>query len=124
MSSKPRSLVAIDGPAGAGKSTVARKLAERLGWRYLDTGALYRTVTLAALRAGVSPADEEAVARLAEAADIEIRDEAGVQKMFLGGEDVSAAIRGPDVAKSVPVVAALAGVRKAILRLQRDAADA
>ena len=62
MSSKPRSIVAIDGPAGAGKSTVARKLAERLGWRFLDTGALYRAMTLAALRSGISPTDDAAMA--------------------------------------------------------------
>jgi cytidylate kinase len=124
MSSKPRSIVAIDGPAGAGKSTVARRLAERLGWRFLDTGALYRAVTLRALRAGVEPGDAEAMARMAREADIEIRVEGGAQKLFLDGVDVSAAIRSPDVSKSVPTVAAHAGVREAMRPRQRAFADA
>jgi CMP/dCMP kinase len=124
MSSKQRSLVAIDGPAGAGKSTAARLLAKRLGWRFLDTGALYRAVTLKALRAGVDLADEEAVGALAEVARIELRDEAGSQKVFLDGEDVSAAIRGPDVSKSVPGVAAHPRVRRAMVPRQRDFAAA
>ena len=114
MSSKPRSIVAIDGPAGAGKSTVAKRLAERLGWRFLDTGALYRAVTLRARRAGIEPGDAEAMARTAREAVIEIRSEGGAQKVFLDGEDVSAAIRSPDVSKSVPTVAAHAGVREAM----------
>jgi len=124
MSSKPRSIVAIDGPAGAGKSTVARRLAERLGWRFLDTGALYRAVTLRALRAGVEPGDAEAMARMAREADIEIRVEGGAQKLFLDGEDVSAAVRGPDVSKSAPTVAAHAGVREAMVPRQRTFAAA
>lgn len=124
MSSKPRSIVAIDGPAGAGKSTVARRLASLLGWRFLDTGAMYRAVTLKALRAGVSPEDEESMARLADAAEIELRPVGGVHKVFLDGEDVSAEIRGPDVSKSVPAVAALSRVRKAMVRVQRKFAEA
>jgi cytidylate kinase len=124
MSSKPRSIVAIDGPAGAGKSTVARRLAERLGWRFLDTGALYRAVTLRALRAGIAPTDAEEMARTAREADIEIRVEGGAQKVFLDGEDVSAAIRSPDVSKSVPTVAAHARVREAMVPRQRDFAAA
>jgi len=124
MSAKPRSIVAIDGPAGAGKSTVARKLAQRLGWRFLDTGAFYRAVTLKALAAGTSPADAAAMGRLAEGARIEMRDEAGVQKVFLDGVDVTRAIRGPDVSKSVPVVAAHPDVRKAIVPQQRTFAAA
>ena len=124
MSSKPRSIVAIDGPAGAGKSTVAKRLAERLGWRFLDTGALYRAVTLKGLRAGIAPTDAEAMARTAHGADIEIRVEAGAQKVLLDGEDVSAAIRSPDVSKSVPTVAAHAGVREAMVPRQREFASA
>jgi cytidylate kinase len=120
MSAKPRSLVAIDGPAGAGKSTVARRVAQALGWRFLDTGALYRAVTLKALRAGLDLADEGAMGRLAETARIELREEGGVPKVFLDGEDVSAAIRGPDVSKSVPTVAALSGVRHAMVPRQRE----
>ena len=124
MSSKPRSIVAIDGPAGAGKSTVARRLAERLGWRFLDTGALYRAVTLRALRTGVLPGDAGAMARTARDAKIEIREEGGAQKVLLDGEDVSAAIRSPDVSKSVPTVAAHAGVREAMVPRQRAFAAA
>jgi cytidylate kinase len=124
MSAKARSIVAIDGPAGAGKSTVARRLASLLGWRFLDTGAFYRAVTLKALAAGVEPADAEAVGRLAEVARIEMREEAGVQKVFLDGVDVTREIRGPDVSKSVPVVAAHADVRRAIVPQQRAFAAA
>jgi cytidylate kinase len=124
MSAKARSIVAIDGPAGAGKSTVARKLASLLGWRFLDTGAFYRAVTLKALAAGVEPADAEAVGRLAASARIEMREEAGVQKVFLDGVDVTREIRGPDVSKSVPVVAAHADVRRAIVPQQRAFAQA
>lgn len=119
MSSKPRSIVAIDGPAGAGKSTVARRLAARLGWRFLDTGALYRAVALKALRSGVAPADAEAMARLAETADIEIRVADGAQKVLLDGEDVSREIRSPEVSNSVPAVAAHARVREAMRPRQR-----
>jgi cytidylate kinase len=124
MSAKARSIVAIDGPAGAGKSTVARKLAERLGWRYLDTGALYRAVTLKALRAGILPADAEAVAGLARTAEIEIRVSDGAQKVLLDGEDVSGEIRSPDVSKSAPTVAAHSGVREAMVPRQRAFAAA
>lgn len=124
MSAKPRTIVAIDGPAGAGKSTAARLLSQRLGWRYLDTGALYRAIALKALRSGLDLADEEAMARVSAAADLEIRDDAGVQKVVLDGEDVSTAIRGPDVTKSVFVIAAHAGVRAAIVRFQREFAAA
>jgi cytidylate kinase len=120
MSSKPRPIVAIDGPAGAGKSTVARKLAERLGWRFLDTGAFYRAVTLKALRAGISPSDAESVARAAREARIQVLFTGGVQTVLLDDEDVSVAIRSPDVSKSVPTVAAHARVREAMVPRQRE----
>ena len=86
--------VAIDGPAGAGKSTLARRLAEKLGYLYVDTGAIYRTVALTALRAGADPADPARVVPLLEGLDIRMGyGEDGVQRMYLGGEDVSQAIR-------------------------------
>jgi cytidylate kinase len=118
--SKTSTIVAIDGPAGAGKSTVAKLLAKRLGWRFLDTGAFYRAVTLRALRAGVDPGDAAGMGRVAQGARIEMRDEAGVLKVLLDGEDVSREIRGPDVSKAVPAVAALAEVRAAVVPRQRE----
>ncbi len=116
---KPR-VIAIDGPAGAGKSTVARELARRLGFRFLDTGAFYRAATLKALRAGLDLADENAVGALTEKSAIELRVVDGASRVFLDGEDVSAAVRGTDVSKAVPIVAAHARVRKAMVPRQRD----
>jgi cytidylate kinase len=111
-------IVTIDGPAGSGKSTVARKLASRLGFRYLDSGALYRAVTLAALDQGV---DLDAGPRLGElAAGLSI--ELGADgRVLLGGRDVTAAIRGERVSASVSKVSAHGEVRTAMLSLQRMA---
>ncbi len=103
-------LIAIDGPAGAGKSTVARALAERLGYTYLDSGAMYRCVGLASLR---SPAEEPAA--LARAARIELG-----ARVILDGVDVSAAIRTPEVSEAASRVAADAGVREALVAKQRE----
>lgn len=112
-------VVALDGPAGAGKSTVSRALAARLGVPYLDTGAMYRCVTLAALRAGIDPADEQAVAALASRVDMEI----GSDAVLLDGADVTAAIRSPEVNASVSVVAANPGVRADLRHRQRHWAE-
>jgi cytidylate kinase len=101
-------VVAIDGPAGAGKSTVARALAERLGFTYLDSGAMYRAVALAALRRGGPPA---AVARDSE---VELGE-----RVLLDGEDVTAAIRAPEVSEAASRVAADAEVREAVVAKQR-----
>ncbi|MGH2699487.1 MAG: (d)CMP kinase [Actinomycetota bacterium] len=114
------SVVAIDGPAGAGKSTVARAVARRLGFEYLDTGAMYRALALAALEVGVDPSDEEALTALAESVDIELDGEAVV----LNGRDVSEAVRGEAVTRAVSEVAAAPGVRRALARLQRARAEA
>jgi cytidylate kinase len=115
---RSRPIIAIDGPAGAGKSTCARLLATRLGLRYLDTGALYRAVTLAALRRGLSPADEGAVAVLAQTAQV-VLVPGTPPRVLLDGEDVSHEIRGPAVTTAVSTVAALPRVRAEMVRHQR-----
>jgi CMP/dCMP kinase len=112
-------VVAIDGPAGAGKSTVSRALAARLSVPYLDTGAMYRAVTLAALRAGIDPGDGPAVAGLAERVSVSISDAAVV----LDGNDVTREIRSAEVNSSVSVVAANPAVRREMQRRQRDWAE-
>ncbi|MEA2216487.1 MAG: CMP/dCMP kinase [Solirubrobacteraceae bacterium] len=105
-------VIAIDGPAGAGKSTVARALAEALGFTYLDSGAMYRCVALLSLR---DPAEEPA--KLAGAASIELGGPGGA--VLLDGEDVSGAIRTPEVSRQASVVAADPGVREALVAKQR-----
>lgn len=100
-------VIAIDGPAGAGKSTIAKALAARLGLEYLDTGAMYRAVTFAALRRGLDLADLDAVAGLARRIDLEV----GQGGVLVDGVDATAAIRGPEVTGSVSLVAANSGVR-------------
>jgi CMP/dCMP kinase len=108
-------VVAIDGPAGAGKSTVGRELAKRLGLEYLDTGAMYRAVAYAALRQGVPVSDEARVAELARRLDLRV-DDAGV---FVDGDDATAAIRGRQVAEAVSAVAANTPVREELRARQR-----
>jgi len=112
-------IIGIDGPAGSGKSTVARAVAERLGWTYLDTGAMYRAVTVLAMRAGVDLADEAAVLALAATADIALRP-----VVVLNGEDVSVALRTPETNEGVSIVASLPLVRAAMVERQRAMAAA
>jgi cytidylate kinase len=112
-------VVAIDGPAGSGKSTLARLLAGRLGFLYLDSGALYRAVTLKALREGADPRDGARLKALLEGSRIRLQDGSDGQRTLLDGRDVSAEIRGPEVTAAVPLVAAHPGVRDGIVRLQR-----
>ena len=115
--------VAIDGPAGAGKSTIARAAAARFGFVYVDTGAIYRTVGLAASRAGVDPHDEERVLPLLPGLAIRFDyGEDGTQRMFLGDEDVSAEIRTPEISMYASAVSAIPGVRAFLLEMQRDMA--
>ncbi len=108
-------VIAIDGPAGSGKSTVARALAERLGLEYLDTGAMYRSVTFAALRRGVDPAEAEAVGRLAERVELTV----GPDGVVVDGVDATIEIRGPEVSRAVSIVAANPAVRAEMVRRQR-----
>ena len=109
-------VVAIDGPAGAGKSTVARRLAERLGFTYIDTGAMYRAVALWALRQGVSWEDMHRMEQLAIAAEIELSP----GRIRLNGEDVTEAIRTPEVSGGSSRVAVIPGVRRAMVAKQRE----
>lgn len=108
--------IAIDGPAGSGKSTVSRLLAERLGLRHIDTGAMYRAVTLKAQREGVAPVDGEALRRLALASQIELSD-AG--EVFLDGENVTSEIRSDRVTSEVSEISAHPGVREVLVEMQR-----
>jgi cytidylate kinase len=112
-------IVAIDGPAGAGKSTVARRLAERLGFRYLDTGAMYRAVTWLALERGVPLDDGDALGRLAEAHPVELQDSTGVA---IAGRDVTAEIRRAEIDRAVPIVARHPHVRRVMRERQRELA--
>jgi len=112
-------IVAIDGPAGAGKSTVARALAERLGFRYLDTGAMYRSLTWLAMQNGTELEEGAALGRLAADNPVEF-DEAG--RVFIAGSDVTAAIRQVQIDQSVPVVARHPEVREVMRERQRELA--
>lgn len=111
-------VVAIDGPAGSGKSTIARRLAERLGYLYIDTGAMYRAVGLWALRERVALDDGEALTRLARRADIRL--ESAPPRVWLNGEDITEAIRTPAVSDAASRSSAVTGVRRALVEKQRE----
>lgn len=115
--------IAIDGPAGAGKSTLARQLARELGYLYVDTGAIYRTVALRAVRAGADCSDSAQVVLLLEGMELRMDyGEDGMQRMFLDGEDVSQAIRVNSVSQHASQVAAIPQVREFLLDYQRSLA--
>ena len=112
--------MAIDGPMGSGKSTVAREVARRLGFRYVDTGAMYRAVAVAALRQGISPDDDAALAALARRIRLDLRPTPdGTSRVFVDGEDVTAQLRTVEVNRIVSRVARVPGVREALGGLQR-----
>ena len=115
----PDTVVAIDGPAGSGKSTTARALADRLGLLYVDSGAMYRALTWAAAAAGVDPGDEPALLRLLDAADLSLRPDRGETAVFWDGRDISAAVRTPEVEAQVSAVSAHASVRERMVARQR-----
>src|ERR1051326_344607 len=110
-------VIAIDGPAGAGKSTIARRLARRLGFTYIDTGAMYRAVALWARRQNLDPADMHRMEQLAQAAAIDM--EPGSARVILNGEDVSDAIRAPEISAAASMIAAIPSVRRALVEKQR-----
>ena len=114
--------IAIDGPAGAGKSTAARRAAQRLDFIYVDTGAMYRTIALAVLRGHVDPQDPESLQGVLDQVRIGIEYRDGSQRMLLNGEDVSDLIRTGEVSSQASVVAAIPAVREKLLNLQRDLA--
>ena len=114
--------IAIDGPAGAGKSTIAKGLAREFGILYLDTGAMYRAVGLKALLTGKDPWDQESVEGLLPEIEINITHEDGVQHVWLDGEDVSAAIRTPEAGMAASAVAVIPAVRIQMVRMQQDIA--
>ncbi|MFD5827602.1 (d)CMP kinase [Lentzea sp. NPDC060358] len=112
-------MVALDGPAGTGKSTVAKRLASALDARYLDTGSMYRAVALAVLRAGVDPADQVKVAEVADTAVLLVGTSPEKPGITLDGDDVSAEIRGPEVSLAVSPVSATRHVREVLVAQQR-----
>jgi cytidylate kinase len=117
-------IIAIDGPVASGKSTTAREVARRLGYLYIDSGAMYRAVALRALRLGVDLMDAEAVSAAASEAGIDLHENEGNLRILLDGEDVTGAIRMPEVAEASSHAAAIPGVREALIRRQREMGQA
>ena len=115
-----RDVVAVDGPSGSGKSTVSRRLAERLGARYLDTGAMYRAVTWAVLRAGADPENPDAVVKVLADTELEITTDPTAPSVKVNGTVVDGPIRGPEVTRAVSAVSAVPAVRTALVAQQRQ----
>lgn len=114
--------VAVDGPAGSGKSTVAKEIAKALGILYIDTGAMYRTVGMDCLKKGINPADEEAVVASLDSLDMKIFPEAGGQRILLDGEDITSRIRTEEIGKAASSVAAYQKVREKLVEIQQGLA--
>ena len=112
-------LITIDGPAGAGKTTVSRRLAEALGYAYVDTGALYRGVAYAARQQGIAPEDDKALARLCAALRLEVRATTAGSRLYADGVDISDSIRSPEMSMMASAVSARPVVREALLSIQR-----
>ncbi len=119
-----QNVIAIDGPAGAGKSTVAKKVAAALDFVYIDTGAMYRAVTSRVLELEIEGSDAARIAELAQRVNIRLLQEAGTLKVLADGKDVTTAIRTPEVTALVPTVSQVTAVRQAMVRLQREMAAA
>lgn len=115
-------IVAVDGPSGTGKSSTCRQLAKDLGAKYVDTGAMYRVATLAVLRAGVDPADTQAVIAATADLPLEVSDDPDSKQVLLAGEDVSQVIREDEVTRNVSAVSAIPEVRQNLVDLQRKLA--
>jgi cytidylate kinase len=113
-------IIAIDGPSGAGKSTLGKMLAKKLGLLYLDTGAMYRAVALAAIRKGVGLKDTKELASIAETSKIELQGDPDSLHVFLNGDDVSAEIRTLEVAQAASIVSTISEVRRAMVLQQRE----
>ena len=111
--------IAIDGPAGAGKSTIAKEVARRLGFVYVDTGAMYRTMALHFIRSGIDPKDEQAVAASCRDVDVTLRYENGVQQVLLGGENVTGLIRTEEVGNMASATSVYKPVREKLVELQQ-----
>jgi CMP/dCMP kinase len=114
-------IIAIDGPVGSGKSTLARRVAELMGYVYIDTGAMYRSIALKALRRSVALEAADPLTALASDTRIDLRAQDGGQQVFLDGEDVTSAIRTPEVAQAASKVAVIPGVRRVLVAEQRRA---
>ena len=112
--------IAIDGPAGAGKSTIAKRISKDLGFMYVDTGAMYRTLGLCCLENGIDIDDEDAVTACCMESDIDVRYEDGVQHMYLNGEDVTGRIRQEAVGNAASDVSKYAGVRENLVAMQQE----
>ncbi len=115
-----RGIITIDGPAGSGKSTVGRLLAQRLGYLYMDTGAMYRALAWKALHMGIALEDSEALTRLAEVSRITLSGDPDHVRVAIDGRDVTEAIRSPEISRAASLIATIEGVRRAIVAAQRE----
>ncbi|MDR1920475.1 MAG: (d)CMP kinase [Candidatus Adiutrix sp.] len=120
MNQNIKKIITIDGPAGAGKSTLARELARRLTWIYLDTGALYRALALTALQRGLDPHDQTAAEKLAASLDLTARPTPDGTSIMVDGRDVTSLLRAPEISLAASAISAWPGVREALLGLQRS----